>query len=99
MSHEHDHDDDEVTIAIGVQFNDDDSVRTLPFGGDNLGILLEMADHSETPANPNDGWDLDPESDYGMKVSINGFDPETAAQLLRAAAEFLEQTEWEEVEG
>lgn len=95
MTHDHDH-DEEVTIAIGVQFNDEDDARTVAFGGDNLGILLEMADHGETPADPTDGWDLDPESDYGMKVSVNGFDPETAAQLLRAAAEFIEQTEWEE---
>ncbi len=95
MSTDHDH-DDEVTIAIGVQFNEDDTVRPVPFGGENQAILLEMIDHSETPADPTDGWDLDADCDYGVKVSINAFDPDTAAQLLRAAADFLETTEWEE---
>lgn len=97
MSDEHAHDhEDEVTVAIGVQFNDEDEVRTVSFGGDALGLLIEVVDHSDTPADPNDGWDIDPESDYGMKVSINGFDPETAVQFLRAAADTIEGTEWEE---
>ena len=51
MTHDHDH-DEEVTIAIGVQFNDEDEARSIAFGGDNLGILLEMFDHSVTPADP-----------------------------------------------
>lgn len=94
--HVHDEHDEEVTVAIGVQFNDEETVRAVPFGGDSLGILIEVVDHGVTPANPDDGWEIDPESDFGMKVSVNGFDPDTAAQFLRAAAETIEQTEWEE---
>ncbi len=96
MNNEHDH--DEVTIAIGVQFNEDEAVRAIPFGGENLGMLLQMTDHSENPPSEADGWDLDADSDYGLRVTINGFDPDTAAQLLRAAAEFLDETEWEQVD-
>lgn len=92
----HSEDSEDVSVGIAVRFVE--NLQVMPFGGDDhAGINLEFVDHSETPA-VDDEWGLDNDTDFGLKLSISNLDPETAAQLLLAAAQFLQDTEWEEVE-
>ncbi len=87
---------EDVSVGIAVRYVD--GVQVLPFGGDDYaGINLEFVDHRETPP-ADDEWGLDSDTDYGLKISISNLDPEITAQLLLAAAQFLQDTEWEEVE-
>jgi hypothetical protein len=98
MTQHNDHSEDTEDVSVGIAVRYVDSVQVLPFGGDDhAGINIDFVDHRETPA-VDDEWGLDNDTDFGMKLSISNLDPEMAAQLLLAAAQFLQDTEWEEVE-
>lgn len=90
-------DSEDVSVGIGVRYVD--GVQVMPFGGDDHNAInLEFVDHRATPPGADDEWGLDSDTDFGLKISISNVDPETAAELLDAAAQFLRDTEWEEVE-
>jgi len=92
---QHEHED--VSVGIAVRFAEGAGLQVMPLGEDQPGIHLAFVDHSQHP--PSDpAWGIDPDSDFGLQVSIAGLDPEVASQLLHAAAQFIEDSEWEVVD-
>lgn len=92
----HDHaDDEETTLSVAAQLIvDEDTAHTAEIGTGSPGLHLELADLANTEPDPD--WDLDHSADLGLKIIIGGMDPEVAAQLLRIAAEFLEDASIED---
>ncbi|KQY50242.1 MULTISPECIES: hypothetical protein [unclassified Nocardioides] len=88
----------EATLSVGARFiGDPESLHVVALGGEKPGMFLELVDFSQPQAAEDDeDWNLDPSSDLGLKVTMAGLDPEVAVQLLKVAAEFLEQAEFEE---
>ena len=88
----------EATLSVGARFiGDPEALHVVALGGEKPGMFLELVDFSQPQAAEEDeDWDLDPSSDLGLKVTMAGLDPEVAVQLLKVAAEFLEQAEFEE---
>lgn len=91
----------EATLSVGARFiGDPDALHVMPLGGEKPGMHLQLVDFSQPQEAEDDAeWDLDPSSDLGLKITMAGLDPEVAVQLLKVAAEFLEQAEFEEEEG
>lgn len=85
----HDGEDQESTLSVAAQMIvDDGTTHAAQIGAGKPGLHLELADLNETAPDPD--WELDPTADLGLKITIGGMDPEVAAQLLKIAAEFLE---------
>lgn len=88
----------EASLSVGARFiGDPDALHVVPMGADKPGLHLQLVDFSQ-PQDPDDDedWELDPSSDLGLKITLAGLDPEVAVQLLKVAAEFLEEAEFEE---
>ncbi|MBE7324057.1 hypothetical protein IEQ44_05270 [Nocardioides sp. Y6] len=92
MSQE-EHDHDEAVLSIAAQMIADETaahVATVSHG--SPGLHLELIDLSNgLPADDEDDWDFDLPADLGLKILLGGVDPEVAVQLLRAAADYLEE--------
>lgn len=87
----------EASLSVGARFvGDPDALHVAPLGQDQPGLHLALVDFSQPQPEEDAEWDLDPTSDLGLKITIAGMDPEVAVQLLRVAAEFLEDAEFEE---
>lgn len=81
--------DEESTLSVAAQMIVDEGMtHSAEIGAGKPGLHLELADLST--ATPDPEWDLDDDADLGLKITIGGMDPEVAAQLLKIAAEFLE---------
>ena len=90
MSHDH-HDEEEVTLSVAAQMIADEvSEHTATVSQTSPGIHLELVDLSNG-APEDDDWEFDLPADLGLKILIGGVEAEVAAQLLRAAAEFLDE--------
>jgi hypothetical protein len=98
MSTEHNH-DEEAVVSIAAQMMVDESAEhTAIVSEARPGIHLELVDLSEgiSPEDEADEWDFDLPADMGLKILLGGVEPDVAAQLLRVAAEFLEEAVDEE---
>lgn len=95
MSNEHTHgSDEEQVVSIAAQMLVDDSAEhTAAISDERPGIHLELVDLSEgiSAEDAADEWDFDLPADMGLKIMLGGLEPDVAAQLLRVAAEFLEE--------
>ncbi|GGD12715.1 hypothetical protein [Nocardioides daphniae] len=89
MSHDHDH--EEAVLSIAAQMIADESAEHVAtVSHESPGLHLELVDLSEG-APEDDEWDFDLPADLGLKILLGGVDPEVAVQLLRAAADYLEE--------
>lgn len=89
---EHDH--DEAVLSIAAQMIADETaahVATVSHG--SPGLHLELVDLSNglSADDEADDWEFDLPADLGLKILLGGVDPEVAVQLLRAAADYLEE--------
>lgn len=85
-----DHEHEEAVLSIAAQMIADETaahVATVSHG--QPGLHLELVDLSEGAED--DDWDFDLPADLGLKILLGGIDPEVAVQLLRAAADYLEE--------
>lgn len=100
MSHDS-HDEEEVTLSVAAQLIADEvSEHEATISHASPGIHLELVDLSNgVPAD--DDWEFDLPADLGLKILIGGIEADVAAQILRAAADFLEEAveEGDEDEG
>ncbi|WP_110240559.1 hypothetical protein [Nocardioides gilvus] len=90
----HDHTEEEATLSVAAQLIADEGaehVATVSF--ERPGLHLELIDLSSgiSTADAEDEWDFDLPADMGLKILLGGVDPEVAVQLLRVAADFLEE--------
>lgn len=84
--------EEEATLSVAAQLiNDPEMHHVATVGGAQPGIVLELVDQSHDPQPQDDEWDLDPTADLALKITMGGVDPVVAAQLLRIAAEFLDE--------
>ena len=91
--------EEDATLSVAAQLiADEETVHDATVSGSRSGIHLELVDLSTTPPAEDDEWDLDPTADLGLKIMIGGIDPEVAGQLLRIAADFLDEATIEEDE-
>ena len=95
MSNEHEHGhDEEAVVSIAAQLLADESAEhTATVSAERPGVHLELVDLSGgiSPEDEADDWDFDLPADMGLKVLLGGVEPEVAVQLLRVAADFLEE--------
>ncbi|MFC6153847.1 hypothetical protein [Nocardioides yefusunii] len=94
MSNEHVHEEEDQVVSIAAQMLVEETAEhTAVISDDRPGIHLELVDLSNgiSAEDEADEWDFDLPADKGLKILIGGLDPEIAAQLLRVAAEFLEE--------
>ncbi|WP_181312057.1 hypothetical protein [Nocardioides campestrisoli] len=90
--------EEDATLSVAAQLiADEETVHDATVSGTRSGIHLELVDLSTTPP-ADDDWDLDPTADLGLKIMIGGIDPEVAGQLLRIAADFLDEATIEDDE-
>ncbi|WP_110180651.1 hypothetical protein [Nocardioides solisilvae] len=91
--------EEDATLSVAAQLiADEETVHDATVSGTRSGIHLELVDLSTTPPPADDDWDLDPTADLGLKIMIGGIDPEVAGQLLRIAADFLDEATLEDHE-
>ncbi|MDN5895600.1 MAG: hypothetical protein L0H93_16440 [Nocardioides sp.] len=89
---DHDHEEQEISLSVAAQaLGDPSQAYTATLSDETPGIHLELVDLASAPASEEDDWELDDDADMGLKVMLGGIDPEVAAQLLRVAADFLDQ--------
>ncbi len=93
MTNEHSHDEEAVVSIAAQMLADETAEHTAVVSDERPGIHLELVDLSEgiSPEDEADDWDFDLPADMGLKILLGGLEPEVAAQLLRVAAEFLEE--------
>ena len=93
MTNEHSHDEEAVVSIAAQMLADENAEHTAVVSDERPGIHLELVDLSEgiSPEDAADEWDFDLPADMGLKILLGGLEPEVAAQLLRVAAEFLEE--------
>ena len=93
MTNEHSHDDEAVVSIAAQMLADENAEHAAVVSDERPGIHLELVDLSEgiSPEDAADEWDFDLPADMGLKILLGGLEPEVAAQLLRVAAEFLEE--------
>lgn len=87
-----DHDHEEAVLSIAAQMIADETaahVATVSHG--QPGLHLELVDLSQGAPEDDDEWDFDLPADLGLKILLGGVDPDVAVQLLRAAADYLEE--------
>ena len=90
MSHDH-HDEEEVTLSVAAQLIADEVSEHIPtISHSSPGIHLELVDLSNGVPEGDD-WEFDLPADLGLKILIGGIEADVAAQVLRAAADFLEE--------
>ncbi|WP_460794655.1 hypothetical protein [Nocardioides pacificus] len=92
--------EEEATLSVAAQLiNDPEMHHVATIGGASPGIVLELVDQAHDGPQPQDDeWDLDPTADLALKITMGGVDPVVAAQLLRIAAEFLDEATIEDDE-
>ncbi|QCX28855.1 hypothetical protein [Nocardioides jishulii] len=91
MTNDHDH--EEAVLSIAAQMIADESAEHVATVSHRTpGLHLELIDLSAgLPADEDDEWDFDLPADLGLKILLGGVDPEVSVQLLRAAADYLEE--------
>ena len=90
----HDHTEEETTLSVAAQLiADEGAEHTAAVSFARPGLHLELIDLSNgiSDADTEDEWDFDLPADLGLKILLGGVDPEVAVQLLRVAADFLEE--------
>lgn len=90
----HDHTEEEATLSVAAQLiADEGGEHTATVSFERPGLHLELIDLSNgvSAADTEDEWDFDLPADMGLKILLGGIDPEVAVQLLRVAADFLEE--------
>lgn len=93
MSHE-EHDHDEAVLSIAAQLIADENaahVATVSHGSPGLHLALIDLSNGVSAEDEDDDWDFDLPADLGLKILLGGVDPDVAVQLLRAAADYLEE--------
>src|SRR5690606_29415013 len=84
--------EEDATLSVAAQLiADEETVHDATVSGNRSGIHLELVDLSATPPAADDAWDLAPTPDLRLKLMIGGIDPAVAGQLLRIAADFLDE--------
>ncbi|WP_101525662.1 MULTISPECIES: hypothetical protein [Nocardioides] len=87
--------EEDATLSVAAQLIADPEItHDATISGDRPGIHLELVDLTDAPED--DEWELDTTADMGLKIMIAGLDPEVAGQLLRVAADFLDEASVEE---
>lgn len=90
--HDHDHEEQEISLSVAAQaLGDPSQAYSATLSDETPGVHLELVDLSNGPGDEDDDWELDADADMGLKVMLGGIDPEVASQLLRVAADFLDQ--------
>lgn len=95
MSNEHDHShEEEATVSIAAQMLADESAtHDATISTERPGIHLELIDLSNgiSAEDVEDEWDFDLPADMGLKILFGGMEPELVAQLLHAAADYIDE--------
>lgn len=87
----------EASLSVAARTVGVETLHVAPLSAQQPGLYLQLVDFANLQAADDDAeWDLDPSADLGLKITIAGLDPEVAAQLLKVAAEFLGQADFEQ---